>query len=284
MTNSLIADRNRFAILHPEKTYLVNGRQWHGIRIGDTGPALVLIPGTLGRSDIFWQQMEALERHARILSLSYPASGGIEDWSEDIALLIQQHALEGAVILGSSLGGYTAQYTAAKHPGIIQGLVAANTFASVSGIKQKPPYSLDLMNVPINELRAGFTTGLSGWCDGQNPYEKLAELLLLEVGGRIPEMEMRTRLNALKEASELPPQTLSASRIWTVESEDDHLITAQMRAEVRQALNPGRSFIFEAASHFPYVTKPEAYTALLEEVLNLPSRASLPQKEKVVHL
>lgn len=42
-----------------------------------------------------------------------------------------------------------------------------------------------------------------------------------------------------------------------------------MRSALRTALNPIRAYRFRAASHFPYVTRPDAYTALLREVLGL---------------
>ena len=269
MTNPLIAARDAFLAANPEHRIEINTRNWGAIRVGDSGPALVLIPGTLGRADIFWQQITALSDRARILSLSYPGSGGIADWAGDIAQIIKDQEMQGAVVLGSSLGGYLAQYLAAHYPGDIKGLVAANTLNSVRGHDQKPPYNFDLINTPIDELRTGFKTGLQGWLDPNNPYADLAELLLAEVAGRIPEDELRARLQALKTAPDLSAQTLPDAAIFTVECDDDHLIPPPMRAAVRSALNPGRSFRFGAASHFPYVTRPDDYTALLCEVLGL---------------
>ncbi|SDE03415.1 alpha/beta fold hydrolase [Ruegeria marina] len=270
-TRDLVAERDRFATLHPEARHVVHRRDWGVIRAGQNGPALLLIPGTLGRADIFWQQIVALSGEARILSVSYPASGGIPDWADDLAQLIAEAGLQGATVLGSSLGGYLAQYLTAIRPELCGGLVAANTLASVQGIDQVPPYSLDLMATPIDTLRAGFETGLQGWCANDHRYRDLAALLLREVRGRIPEGELRARLQALKTAPDLPAQCLPQNRIFTVESDDDHLIHPQMRAGLKAALNPARTFRFRAASHFPYVTGPEAYTALLREVLGLPS-------------
>lgn len=269
MTNSLIAARDAFLAAHPEQRTTVNLRDWGMIRVGDAGPALILIPGTLGRADIFWQQITALSGQARILALSYPGSGGIADWADDVAAMIRAQGMQGAVVLGSSLGGYLAQYLTASHPGLVGGLVAANTLASVSGLDQMPPYKFDLLNTPIDDLRAGFTGGLQSWLDPANPYCALAELLLAEVAGRIPEDELRARLQALKTAPDLSAQSLPRSAIFTVESDDDHLIPPPMRAALRAALNPARSFRFRVASHFAYVTRPDEYSALLREVLGL---------------
>lgn len=274
MTNDLIAARDAFLTRVPETRITVNARDWGAIRVGDHGPALVMIPGTLGRADIFWQQITALSGQARILALSYPASGGIADWAGDIATMIADQGMQGAVVLGSSLGGYLAQYVTASTPDLVAGLVAANTLASTRGIDQMPPYKFDLINTPIDDLRAGFTGGLSTWLDKAHPYRDLAELLLAEVSGRIPEAELRTRLQALKTAPDLPAQSLPGTAIHTVESDDDHLISPPMRAALRDALKPGRSFRFRAASHFAYVTKPQDYTALLSEVMGLAPTAS----------
>jgi len=267
MTNPLMNSRDAFLAETPERRLVINTRDWGVIRAGDSGPALILIPGTLGRADVFWQQIAALAGRARILALSYPETGGVEDWAGDIAGMIKDHRLEGAVVLGSSLGGYLAQYVTAQYPGLVGGLVAANTLVSAKGIDQKPPYVFDVLNMPIADLRAGFEMGLKGWLDPANPYSDLAGLLLAEVAGRIPEAELRARIQALKTAPELAAQSLAGKAIFTVESDDDHLIPPPMRQAVRDALGPGRSYRFREASHFPYVTRPEDYTAMLCEVL-----------------
>lgn len=269
MTNPLTLAREAFSADHPEVFRAINGRRWGTIRAGDSGPALVLLPGTLGRADIFWQQIAALAPQARILSLSYPGTGGVAEWSQDIADMIAGDGLTGAMVLGSSLGGYVAQHVTASHPALCGGLIAANSLPDATIVQGMAPYALDLETVPIDTLRNGFLDGLRGWTDPANDYANLAHLLIAEVEGRIPEPELRARLIALKAAPPLPPQSLPESRIFTVQSDDDHLIPPPVRAALRAALNPSRAFRFRAASHFPYVTRPKQYTHMLREVLGL---------------
>jgi pimeloyl-ACP methyl ester carboxylesterase len=269
MSNPLIAARDGFVAQTPERRVVINGRDWGVIRAGGSGPGLVLIPGTLGRADVFWQQIAALRGKARILALSYPSGGGIRVWAADIAGMIEAEGMKGAVMLGSSLGGYLAQYITGHYPGLMGGLVAANTLVTTRGLDQMPPYKFDLETMPIEDLRAGFATGLKTWLDPSNPYANLAELLLAEVAGRIPEAELRARLQALKHAPDLPKQTLDTVAIFTVESDDDHLIDPARRKAVRDVLNPARAFRFRKASHFAYVARPVDYTAMLSEILGL---------------
>ncbi|WP_137700894.1 alpha/beta fold hydrolase [Marimonas lutisalis] len=269
MMQTLIEKREAFTQEHAEEPRPRGGRHWGMIRTGEDGPALILLPGTLGRADIFFHQTRALAGRARVVALSYPGSGTLEDWAADVAGFARDEGMENAVLLGSSLGGYVAQRAVAEFPQVFGGLVAANTLASVQGIGTVPPYALDLDAVPIDDLRAGFLNGLAALRDAPGVVGELAALLVREVEGRIPEDEMRARLKALKHALPLPEQSLSPDRIFTVESGDDHLITPEMREAVRAALRPARAFRFETGTHFPYLTHPESYTGMLEEVLGL---------------
>lgn len=268
--NSLIAARDRFGASHPEQRVAVNGRDWGVVEAGRDGPALLLIPGTLGRADVFWQQIAALEGRAHILAVSYPGSGGVPEWSDDLAALCGRYGLAGVTVLGSSLGGYLAQYFAARHPEIVTRLIAANTLTSVADVKTRPPYSSDLDNGPIAELRAGFGVGLRGWAEKHPDQTELVELLLAEADGRILEPELRARLNALKRGPELPPLALPSARIATIEGADDPLIPPPMREAVRARLKPAVAYRFESGGHFPYIARPRLYVGLLEEQLGLP--------------
>jgi maspardin len=270
MANRLIAARDRFAARHPEQRTLIGDREWGYVEVGEAGPALLLIPGTLGRGDIFWQQMEALEGRARIVAVTYPRSGGVAEWASDLAELCGRVGLGRVTVLGSSLGGYLAQYFAAAYPHMIEGLIAANTLHSVAGVASRPPYSSDLDNAPIEELRAGFGRGLGVWRDAHPEQAELIDLLMAEVDGRIPEPELRARLNALKHGPELPPLEMARERIATIESADDPLIPPPMREAVRARLKPSVAYRFEWGGHFPYIARPDLYVALLEEQLGLP--------------
>lgn len=269
MSNPLVAGRDAFLARRPELREAVNGREWGVIRAGETGPALVLLPGTLGRADIFWQQVDALADWARILTVSYPKNGGIADWAQDIAVLMDRSAIDRAVVLGSSLGGYVAQYFAGVASQRVSGLVAANTLSSVALLGGIPPYSLDLASAPAEALRGGFVRGLSAAVEADPSRRTLTELLLAEVETRIPVEELRSRLAALKHGPELPPPGIARDAIAVVECDDDPLIPPPMREAVRERLQPSRVYRFARGGHFPYVERPADYIALLEERLGL---------------
>jgi len=265
--DQLIKSRDAFSAKHPERRALINQREWGVLKLGSTGPKLILLPGTLGRADIFWQQIEILQGRTQILALSYPDRGGLEDWAADVVALIAAENMQGATVLGSSMGGYLAQYLAATQPLLFTALIAANTLASVKGIDQAMPYVLDLDATPIADLRQGFTTGLAQWA-APHPNAALGALLIGEVESRIPAGELVARLKLLKYAPELPAPALPQSQTFIIDVGDDHLITPPMRAQLREAL-PAKAFHFASGSHFPYVTRPADYTAILEEVLGL---------------
>jgi pimeloyl-ACP methyl ester carboxylesterase len=269
MTNALISARDAFAAAHPEQRIAINGREWGCIATGD-GPALLLIPGTLGRGDIFWQQIEPLSDRLRIIAVSYPFAGGIEAWSDDLSALLDHLGVDTVSVLGSSLGGYLAQYFAALNPDRVERLFAANTLHSAKGIDQRMPYALDLDAAPIDDLRAGFGGALTAWAETHPDQRQLVDLLLQEVGGRIPEAELRMRLKALKTAPELPDLTLPKERLFTIETDDDPLIPPEMRKAVRSRVQPSVAYRFTSGGHFPYVVRPSAYTALLEQAMGLP--------------
>lgn len=269
MTNALINARDDFARANPEQRVSLNGREWGLIDLDGSGPALLLIPGTLGRADIFWQQMAALKGRVRILSVSYPDSGGVEEWAGDLIAMISDRDIEKITVLGSSLGGYLAQYIAAVHPDRVERLIAANTLYDTAPAKRNPPYSSDLDLAPIEELRNGFGRGLGAWADSHPEQAELVELLLQEVGGRIPELELRNRLKGIKNAPVLPASMGSPANTVTIEAADDPLIPQFMRDEVRAVLTPAVSYHFESGGHFPYLARPELYTTILEEQLQL---------------
>lgn len=263
MTNPLIAARDAFAAQMPETRETLNGRDWGVIDTGGSGAALVLIPGTLGRADIFWQQIAALAPNLRVIAVSYPASGGIADWAQDLCALLDARGIASAAVLGSSLGGYLAQYIAGTHPARVSHLFAANTLHTVHGIAERQPYAQDLDNGPIEVLRAGFLNAMRAWGQAQPDQADLVDFLMAEVGGRIPEGEMRARLNALKRGPELPPTPQPATALTVIDAKDDPLIAPEMRAAVRARLPGATTFRFRWGGHFPYVLRPDLYANLI---------------------
>ncbi|MCR9214426.1 MAG: alpha/beta hydrolase [Proteobacteria bacterium] len=269
-TNSLISERDQFLSRYPEKTMSIRGTDWGVIDTGGNGPCLLMLPGTLGRADIFWQQIEALKDRARLISLSYPDSWSLEDWSQDIVALLQQLGVKKTAVVGSSLGGYLAQFFARTNEERCTTLFAANTLSDNAGLTQKPPYSADLENTDISILRRGFGDKVSEWGETHPDQAELVELLLAESNGRIPPEHLRARLICLKEAPPLPSCPLDLKKIIVIEAADDPLIPEPMRQGVREALNPQATFRFIEGGHFPYLAQPEKYTSILEEGLGLP--------------
>ena len=269
MTNSLMQARDAFLSRFPEQRIEMEGRDWGLIDTGGTGEAFLFLPGTLGRADIFFAQIEALAPHRRVLSVSYPDSGGVPEWSASLAVLLQRLGVARAAVLGSSLGGFLAQYFAARNPGLVTHLFPANTLADVGAPRTHLPYSLDLWHAPIEDLRAGFETAMSAARAAYPDWAEMFDLLLAEAGGRILENELRARLDAIKTGPVLPPLSNTADNATTIESVDDPLIVPPMRDAVRARNAPAAGFRFLWGGHFPYLLRPALYTNILTARLGL---------------
>ncbi|MCW1933042.1 alpha/beta fold hydrolase [Pararhodobacter zhoushanensis] len=263
MSNTLMAERDAFLARHPETRLTLDGRDWGLIDTGGTGDVFLFLPGTLGRADVFFKVIEPVAAHMRVLAVSYPESGGVVDWAASLISLLDQLGVAKVSLLGSSLGGFVAQYFAATYPERVSHLFAANTLHSLAGIGERPPYSSDLWTAPIDELRRGFAMGLTAWADAHPDQREVIDFLLAEAAGRIPEMEMRARLDALKTGPVLPPLSNTADTATTIESLDDPLIPAPMRAAVRERNAPGHSYRFLWGGHFPYLVRGDVYANLL---------------------
>ena len=131
MTNALMSARDAFLTRHPETRITLQGRDWGLIDTGGDREALLFLPGTLGRADVFFRQIEALAPHRRVLAVSYPASGGVVEWAQSLGVLLDRLGIARVAVLGSSLGGYLAQYFAATQPARVSHLFAANTLDGV---------------------------------------------------------------------------------------------------------------------------------------------------------
>jgi pimeloyl-ACP methyl ester carboxylesterase len=274
MTNPLIAERDAFAARHPETAFVRQDRRWGVIDTGSADsetdrPALLLLPGTLGRGDVFFKQIKALAPEIRVLAVSYPASGKLACWIDDLAALIDARGMANIAVLGTSLGGYIAQMFAALRPALVSHLFAANTLPSVAELDQRKPFSLDLWHAPISELRDGFGDTLRLWRASHPDDADLIDLLFAELNGRIPEPELRARMDVLKGADELPPCPLPPAGITVIDAADDPLIPPEWRARVRHQQNAGATFRFQTGGHFPYLARPALYTAVIRNRLGL---------------
>lgn len=272
-----LADRDRLGRQHPEAIEVIDGLRWGVI---DTGPnasgrTLLLLPGTLGRADIFWQQILALKDRVRVLAVTYPRNADLDRWVICLARLLDRRGIADVTVLGSSLGGYLAQLFAARQPERTIGLIAANTLSSTAGIAGQPPYSADIAALPVAALRRGFRDRLAAWGATHPAQAGLVTLLLAEVDGRIPAGHLKARMQALKVAPPLPPVGLASDDVAIVECDDDPLIPPPIRQTVHDHLDAGVCYRFRHGGHFPYVVRSDEYTAMLFERLGLADGASV---------
>jgi maspardin len=133
IVSSLLA----FRAEHPAKSLNVKGVAWEYIAIGKGQETILFLHGMTGANDIWWQQMEALQDRYRVMSVTYPAVDSLEKLSEGVLTIMDAEGAERVHIVGTSLGGYLAQYLVAKHPDRIVRAVFSNTFPPNDLIAEK---------------------------------------------------------------------------------------------------------------------------------------------------
>lgn len=104
-----------------------------------------MLPGSVGTCEMFFKQIASLSSTFRIISVSYPAEPDPVKLADGLAVLMDGLALKTASILGSSFGGYWAQFLALRHPERVDRLLLGNIFIAPYELFANPLFAPELV-------------------------------------------------------------------------------------------------------------------------------------------
>ncbi len=261
-----VASLQAFRANYPVRTLEVGGLDWEYIVAGRGPQTIVFLHGMTGSHDIWWQQIEALQDDYRVIAMTCPAAYSLEGLEEGVLAILDREGVTTFNVVGTSLGGYFAQYLVARHPDRIEKAVFANTFPPNDLIKQKNgtiggliPYLPEWL--VMNVLRGSF--GASIYPASGN--DELTLAFLNEISfGRMRKAQVAGRYRCVVEKFEPPVNTTIP--ILILEASNDPLVESALREQLKTTY-PGAQVVTVKNGHFPYLATPDFYTRQLENFL-----------------
>jgi maspardin len=268
-----LADLKRFRKQHPEQPVVLQGARWGVIDSAPTArpnrqPALLLLPGTMGTGEIFWQELRALGRSVRMIAVTYPAVADVERYADGAVQILRQKGIRTASVLGSSLGGYTAQLVALRHPAVVERLFIGNSLCNPhASWRPKHPPVEELEATPAREIWADRVARVANWPESDAGLALAKQVIGMQGREMITPRHLKARVLALLKASDVPPLPLARDRIVVIECDDDPVMPPPVRKEVRDRYRGATVHALPSGGHFPYISRATRYTAILRQHL-----------------
>jgi pimeloyl-ACP methyl ester carboxylesterase len=260
-----VSSLTTFRQSHPAHTLELRGIKWSYLALGEGPETILFLHGMTGAYDIWWQQMEALQDEYRVIAVTYPAVNTLEEMEQAVMAILEAEGVEQFYVVGSSLGGYFAQYLVTRHPNEILGMVFANTF---------PPNDIIAEN---NKTIGALLPYLPEWLvmkvlsgsmrESVYPASDYSELVLAfgleQTYGRMSKAQVAGRFHCVVEPFEAPDMAVLGIPVMVIEADNDPLVEAALREQLRETY-PTAEVVTLSNGHFPYLSMPAEYTAYLE--------------------
>ncbi len=230
------------------------------------GPVLLFLHGMAGDGSAWWQQLVHFQDRYRVLAPTYPDAQNLFDLTERILSALDALEVTRFAVVGSSLGGYLAQYLVKRVPDRILAAVFANTFPPTEAIERKNrPLVLLARLLPERVVQAAFVRHIERVIVPAGDGDPFLRYYLMQNARRLKKKSLLARWRAL--ISRFPPPEPEMPHLL-VEATNDPLIPESLRAALRATYPKAKRFVFEGGGHFPYLNRPQAYNAMLRDFLS----------------
>lgn len=263
----LSASLQNFRAAHPPKTIKVDGAKWEYVSFGQGEETILFLHGMTGAYDIWWRVMEDLQTEYRVIALTYPAVDSLDEMSAGALAILDAEGVDKANIVGTSLGGYFAQYLAARHPDRVAGAVFSNTFPPNDLIKEKNgtigaliPFLPEWLVIDV--LRGSFTESI--YPTSGNDELTLAFLMELSYG-RVTRAQVAGRYRCVVEKFEATNPDALGIPVMIIEADNDPLVELALREQLKETYPSATVHSLSGVGHFPYLKLPEEYAQFLRE-------------------
>lgn len=269
----LAADLLAFRNEHPPRRLRVDGLEWRyfaGGRAPGAADTILFLHGMTGARDIWWRQIRALSGAYHIVAVTYPAADGLAAMERGVLAILERERVSRFHVVGSSLGGYFAQYLVARHGSRIRSAVFANTFPPNELIARKNRVvGTALPYLPEWLIMRVFAASLR---EKVYPAAGRSELVLAygleQTHGRMSKAQIVARFHSVVDPFVAPDPTAQGIPVLIVEAANDPLVEAELRRRMKSTYPAAQVHTFPDAGHFPYLNEAAAYTDLLREFLS----------------
>lgn len=236
-----------------------NGHPWRWLDTAGHGPAVLLLPGSVGDGAMFVRTLLSLGERLRLIAVTYPALSDPEQLAAGLKSVCDHLGLPPSVVVGSSYAAWWAQYFALRHPEQVRKLVIGNGFTDASDLAANPLFDPAwVRSVSPQELHASWVERVRN--SAESPLQQLQLLMLTE--RQSPE-NLYSRFAGVTQAKACPPLPLPGSAVTVLDCQDDPLIPAAARDRLRARYPDARHARLPTGGHYPHVLNPEQYESLL---------------------
>jgi maspardin len=266
---TLVAGLSSFRRRAPLKRLKAGRVTWHYHDEGAGGEAILFLHGMGGSGDIWFQQIEALKDGFRCIAATYPPLPSLDLLRSGILGILEQEQVSRINVVGSSMGGYLAQFLAGSDPGLVKRVVLGNTFPpndliprrARMGVRYLPwvPEWAILAGVRKNTSRLLYPA--SGNCELVNAY------LYEQTCGALRKQDFIARCACLCQSFRVPNLDALGIPALIITSGNDPMVEPDLQALLKETYPSAAVKTFASAGHFPYLNRPEEYTRALAHFL-----------------
>ena len=244
---------------YPWSSLEVDGHVWRWMDTAAPGPAVLLLPGSMGDAAMFVRTLLTLGDRVRLIAVTYPALADPQRLAAGLKAVVDHLGLPPIVVVGSSFAAYWAQFFALAYPEQVRKLVIGNGFTDASDLADNPLFDAGwVANTSPQDLHASWLDKVR--CAPLSPLQSLQRLMLQE--RQSPE-NLHARFAGVTTAVACPPLPLKASDVVVLDCDDDPLIPPPARERLRQRYPGARHVRLASGGHYPHLLNPEAYESLL---------------------
>ncbi|MBT3187694.1 MAG: alpha/beta hydrolase [Anaerolineae bacterium] len=260
-----VASLQNFRIAHPVQKLDVNGVTWDYIAMGEGEETILFLHGMTGAYDIWWNQLNALEADYRLISVTYPAVNTLAEIDAGLLAILDEESVDKFNLIGSSLGGYFAQYLLTRHPERIQHAVFANTFPPNDIIAEKnKSIGAALPYLPkwlIMDVLKGSIVENVYPASGNS--EIVLAYMMEQLGGRMTKAQEVGRFRCVVEPFDIADTDALGVPVLIIEADNDPLVELALREQLKDAYLSAPVETLHNVGHFSYMHE-EEYTEILK--------------------
>lgn len=260
-----------FRAMHPPQSITIERMTWEYLTTGQGEETILFLHGMTGAYDIWWQQINALQERYRIISVTYPAIHTLEGLTRGILAILKREQIAKVNLVGTSLGGYLAQFLLAQYPSLILQVCFGNTFPPNDLIARQNRWigmALHFLpeSVVLSSVRKNIADSIY---PAANQSELVLAFLLELLKNRMSKAQFVARYHCVVEPFSIPSLQSLEIPAMIIESDNDPLVAATLRERLKVTYPSATVRTLHHVGHFAYLSEAPTYNRQIEEWLQL---------------